>query len=75
MEKTELELLEKLAPTHSDLKSLWDEHILYEKQLEKFESKGYLTPSEEQQKRELKKQKLDGKTRLVNLLHRYAKEV
>ena len=72
MEKKEYELLEKLAPTHPDLKTLWDEHILYKKKLEKLESKNYLTPTEEQQVRHLKKQKLDGKTRLVALLHEYA---
>lgn len=72
MEKKELELLEKLAPTHPDLKSLWDDHILYEKQLEKLESKKFLTPTEEQQVRQIKKQKLDGKTRMVALLREYA---
>lgn len=72
MEKKELELLETLAPTHSDLKALWDDHILYEKQLEKLESKNYLTPTEEQQVRQIKKQKLDGKTKMVALLREYA---
>jgi len=72
VEKKELELLEKLAPTHPDLKSLWDDHILYEKQLEKLESKKFLTPTEEQQVRQIKKQKLDGKTRMVALLREYA---
>lgn len=74
MEKREMELLEKLAPTHPDLKSLWDEHVLYEKQLGKLESKSFLTPGEEQQARQIKKQKLDGKTRLVALLQQYATE-
>lgn len=72
MEKREYELLEKLAPTHPDLKTLWDDHILYEKKLEKLESKNFLTPAEEQQMRQIKKQKLDGKTRLVALLNEYA---
>jgi uncharacterized protein YdcH (DUF465 family) len=67
-----LQLLEKLAPAHPDLQALWDEHILYEKKLEKLESKAYLTPQEDQQVRELKKQKLDGKTKLVILLNQYA---
>jgi hypothetical protein len=74
VEKKELELLEKLAPTHHDIKSLWDDHILYNKQLEKLESKKFLTPTEEQQVRQIKKQKLDGKTRLVALLREYATE-
>lgn len=74
MEKNELTLLEKLAPLHPDLKALWDEHVLFEKQLEKLEAKGFLSPAEERQKKEVKKQKLDGKTKLVNLIHQYAKE-
>ncbi|MDL2291312.1 DUF465 domain-containing protein [Desulfovibrio sp. OttesenSCG-928-F20] len=72
MEKKEYELLEKLAPTHPDLKGLWDDHILFEKQLEKLESKSFLTPAEEQQVRQIKKMKLDGKTKLVALLQEYA---
>ena len=72
MEKKELELLQKLAPTHPDLKTLWDDHILFEKQLEKLEGKKFLTPVEEQQVRQIKKQKLDGKTKMVALLQEYA---
>jgi hypothetical protein len=72
MEKRELELLEKLAASHPDIKVLRDEHILYEKQLEKLENKSFLTPVEEQQVRQLKKQKLDGKTKLVALINEYA---
>ncbi len=74
MEKKEMELLAKLAPEHPDLQTLWDEHILYEKQLEKLEGKSYKTPAEEQQVRQLKKQKLDGKTKLVTLIDKYAKK-
>ena len=72
MEKRELELLEKLAPDHPDVKALWDDHILFNKQLEKLESKAFLTPDEQNQVRQLKKQKLDGKTKLVALLGKYA---
>ena len=74
MEKRELELLEKLAVTHYDVKSLWDDHILFNKQLEKLESKSYLTPDEQTQVRQIKKQKLEGKTKLVALLDKYATE-
>ena len=74
MEKKELELLEKLAPLHPDLKSLWDDHILYKKQLEKLESIKFPTPPEEQQIRQIKKQKLDAKTKMVALLQQYATE-
>ena len=74
MEKRELELLERLAPDHPDLKSLWDDHILFNKQLEKLENKTYLTPDEQTQVRQIKKQKLEGKTKLVALVNKYATE-
>lgn len=74
MEKRELELLQNLAQDHPDVKSLWDDHILFNKQLEKLEGKAYLTPDEQNQVRQLKKQKLDGKTKLVALLHQYSKQ-
>ena len=42
-----------------------------EKQLEKLESKPFKTPAEEQEVKALKKQKLDGKTRLHVMLDKY----
>lgn len=74
MDQHELELLEKYAPTDPDLKSLWDDHVLYEKQVEKLESKGYRTPTEEQTLKQLKKQKLENKTQLMDILDRLKKE-
>lgn len=68
MDQHELDLLEKYAPEDPELKSLWDDHLLFEKQLEKLESKSFLTPAEQQTLKQLKKQKLDGKTRMMHLL-------
>jgi uncharacterized protein YdcH (DUF465 family) len=74
MDQRERDLLEKYAARDEELKTLRDEHALYEKQLEKLESKPYKTPAEEQQIKQLKKQKLDGKTKMVAMLDRYAKQ-
>jgi len=71
MDQTELQLLEKLAPEHPDLQTLWQEHILYEKQIEKIEGKSFRTPEENVHLRQLKKQKLEGKTKMVTLLDEY----
>lgn len=68
MDQKEIDLLEKLAPTDYDVKRLWDDHQQYEKELQELEGKSFLTPAEEQRVRDLKKQKLDGKTKLVALL-------
>ena len=73
MEEHDLKRLEKYAPTDPELKALWEEHMLYEKQIEKLESKPYLTPAEDQELKALKKQKLAGKTRLHVMLDRYEK--
>ena len=48
MEQRELLLLEKYAAVNPELKELWEDHILYEKQVEKLEAKAYRTPTEEQ---------------------------
>ncbi len=74
MEQQELQQLERLAPGNPELKALWDEHILFKKQLETFEQKSFLTPTEEQEVRQLKKQKLDCKTKLVNALAQLSKK-
>lgn len=71
MEVRDVELLEKHLPHDETLKALWDEHILFEKQVDKLESKRVLTPQEEVSLRELKKQKLDGKTKIQIMLDRY----
>ena len=74
MDQHELDLLEKYAAKDSELKSLWDDHVLYEKQVEKLEGKSFRTPTEEQTLKQLKKQKLENKTQLMDMLDRLKKE-
>ncbi len=71
MEERDVALLEKYCAIDNELKNLWDDHILYEKQVEKLEARPFLTPVEDQTLKQLKKQKLDGKTRLHILLDKY----
>lgn len=68
MDQHDLDLIAKYAPTHPELQTLWDDHLLFEKQLEKLESRPYLTPTEQQTLKQLKKQKLEGKTKLMDIL-------
>ena len=35
MDQHEIELIEQLLPTDPELKSLWEDHVLYSKQVEK----------------------------------------
>jgi uncharacterized protein len=48
-----------------ELKAAWEDHVLLSKQVEKLESKAFRSPAEEQSLKDLKKQKLDAKTRLA----------
>jgi uncharacterized protein YdcH (DUF465 family) len=73
MEPHEVELIEKYAENDPELKALWEDHLLYAKQIEKLESRPYRTPAEEQSLKQLKKQKLDAKTRLQVILDQYKK--
>jgi uncharacterized protein YdcH (DUF465 family) len=70
MDQHDFDLLEKHMPHDPELKSLWEEHVLYKKQVEKLENKAFWTPAEEQTLKQLKKQKLDVKTKLIAMLDR-----
>ncbi|QJB57848.1 DUF465 domain-containing protein [Pseudodesulfovibrio sp. zrk46] len=74
MESKDLELITKYEGEDAELKALWDQHVVYEKMLEKLESKSYLSPTETQEVKELKKKKLAGKTQLQTLLDKYRTE-
>ncbi len=75
MEQYEKDLIAKYSEGDEELKKLLESHQMYEKQLERYENKHFLTPSEEREVREIKKKKLAGKTRMHAILDNYkAKE-
>jgi hypothetical protein len=53
------------------LRNLWAQHKEYETYLEKYESKRFLTPQEETELKNLKKEKLAGKTKIQTILEKY----
>ncbi len=71
MEAQELALIEQHRDKDAELQTLWEEHVLYEKQLEKLESKPFLSPQEENLAKDIKKKKLLGKTKIQGILDRY----
>ncbi|KAB1441174.1 DUF465 domain-containing protein [Pseudodesulfovibrio senegalensis] len=71
MEQKDLEIIEQFGNEDPQLKALWDQHIIYEKMLDKLESKSYLSPTETQEIKELKKKKLAGKTQMQTILDKY----
>jgi uncharacterized protein YdcH (DUF465 family) len=74
MEQRDLELITKFGEQDAEVKALWQEHLEFERLLQKLESKPFLTPADEQEVRDLKKRKLAGKTKLEGLLNKYRTE-
>ncbi|MGM0759879.1 MAG: DUF465 domain-containing protein [Thermodesulfobacteriota bacterium] len=74
MEQYELELIAKYGDVDEDLNRLWQEHLDYEKKLDVYEHKQYLTAAEESEMKRLKKMKLAGKTKIQNILERYRRQ-
>ena len=68
MDEQELKQLENLAQNHPELQELWDKHTILKKQIEKMESKSFLNPPDEEKMKELKKEKLEVKTTLVDMI-------
>ena len=66
MDQQDRDFIQENAEKEPELKSLWEDHILLSKQVEKLESKPFRSPAEEQSLKQLKKQKLDAKTRLAD---------
>jgi uncharacterized protein len=73
MEQRDLELIEKYITNDKALEALYQEHLDFERQLEKFNSKPYLTPSEEVERKNLQKRKLVGRDMIERILQEYRK--
>ncbi len=71
MESRDLKLIEQHISENEVLAALYKEHIDFEKQLEKFDNKPYLTPAEEMERKNLQKLKLKGRDRIENILQEY----
>lgn len=74
MEKTDLELIEQWKERDSDLRKLWEEHLEYEEQLESFNKRVYLSPTEQMERKTLQKKKLQGRDQIERILSRIRRE-
>ena len=74
MEKTDLELIEKWKEKDPDLRKLWEEHLEFEEQLESFNKRVYLSPTEQMERKTLQKKKLQGRDQIERILSRIRRE-
>lgn len=68
MEQRDLDLIGKWKESEPELKRLWDEHVEFEEQLEGFNKRVYLSPSEELERKTLQKKKLRGRDQIERIL-------
>ena len=73
MEQRDLELIKKYRESDELLGKLYDEHIDFEKQLDEFNNKSYLTPDDEVQRKMIQKKKLLGRDQIESILAKYRK--
>jgi uncharacterized protein YdcH (DUF465 family) len=71
MEREDLELIEQMTDRDPELKKFWDEHLEYERQLEGFNRRPYLTAAETLERKRLQKLKLAGRDRMEQILAKY----
>jgi len=74
MEKQDLELIEQLADKDPELKKFWEEHHEFERRLEEFNRRPYLTTAETMERKRLQKLKLAGRDRMEQILAKYRRK-
>ena len=71
MERQDQELIDQLVDRDPELKKHVDEHREFEKLLEEFNRRPYLTAAETVEKKRLQKLKLAGRDRIEQILTHY----
>ena len=68
MEQRDLDLIAKWKDREPELKTLWEEHLEFEEQLESFNKRPYLSPTEEVERKTIQKKKLKGRDQIERIL-------
>lgn len=71
MEKRDLELIQKYIASDPELRRQMEEHEAFERKLEEFNRRIYLTPEEEMERKRVQKLKLAGRDRIEAILRKY----
>ncbi len=71
MERQDLEMIEAWKERDPELKRFVDQHEEYERQLEEFNRRPYLTAAESMERKRLQKLKLAGRDRIEQILAKY----
>jgi len=68
MEVTDQKLHEKLFSENPRFRMLYEEHLIFEKELRQLDDRPHLTPEDEVQRKKIQKLKLAGKDEMERIL-------
>jgi uncharacterized protein YdcH (DUF465 family) len=71
MERHDLEIIDQWKERDPELKRFVDEHLEFERRLEEFNRRPYLTAAESMERKRLQKLKLAGRDRIEQILAKY----
>jgi uncharacterized protein YdcH (DUF465 family) len=71
MEELDQALVQQLVDMNPRFRLLYEEHLLLEKELRNLDSRPYLSPDEEVERKKVQKMKLAGKDEMVRILKTY----
>ena len=71
MDDYERAQIESLLATDGEVRELWEEHLLYERELARLGALPHLTPEEELERKRIQKLKLAGRDRLAAIVARH----
>jgi uncharacterized protein len=74
MDARDEELVKSLAPEHAGLRRSYERHTKLKAEVDALSSRPHLTTDEELRRRELQKEKLAEKDRIVRMLDEYRRE-
>jgi len=74
MERSDLEIIAEWKERDPDLKRFLDEHLEFERRLEEFNRRPYLTADESIERKRLQKLKLAGRDKIEKILAGYRQQ-
>lgn len=74
MEAKEEEMIRSLVDTDSELRHCYEEHQELKQRLEQLRQQSHLTEEEELEEKQIQKQKLAGKDRMMQILARHRQQ-
>lgn len=71
MDMKDQTLIQKLCEENPRFRKLYEEHVIFDKQLRVMDDRVYLSPEEEMDRRRMQKLKLSGKDEMEMILREY----